>query len=614
MPDGAPTRPEAAQQEAALDVTASLSGRRWLWRGRGHPDADRLAAAIAQRCGVPEIIGRLLHGRGVAADGADLFLAPTLRALLPDPSCLADMDQAASRLAQAARAAETVGIFGDYDVDGACATALLATLLRALGCTVVTHIPDRQREGYGPNAPALLGLAGQGATLIVCVDCGTAAPEPLAALQGRADVVILDHHKSDGPTPPVLATVNPNRLDCRSGLGSLCAAAIAFLAGVATVRALRGSGAFKVGAMREPDLLALLDLVALATICDVMPLRGLNRALVTQGLKVMARRGRIGIAALLEAAALREAPSAFTCGFALGPRINAGGRISESDLGLRLLLCDEPDEAKRLAERLDAVNRQRRHVEAAIIERAMALGAAQVAGDHAVLMLSGSDWHPGVVGIVAGRVKEAFNRPSLVGSLLEDGTIKGSGRSVPGLDLGSAVIAARQAGLLLTGGGHAMAAGFSLREQHLPAFHAFLDERLDQARSRPASLDLPIDGALAVGGANVALAAHLDRLAPFGAGNEEPTFVLPNVRIVRAERIGKEGNTLRALIEGEGGGPRLKALLFRAENSPLAQALEARDGARLHLAGQLRAETWNGQTAASFFITDAASPGIGPGS
>ena len=586
-----------------LDVRSSLSGRNWLWRGEV---SDRLASAIAQRCDLPEIVARLLNGRGVGPDDAAAFLEPTLRALLPDPSGLADMDAAAERLAAAVRRAETVGIFGDYDVDGACSTAVLATLLRGLGCRVLTHVPDRMLEGYGPNAPALLGMTGRGATLIVCVDCGTAAPEPLAAVAGIADVVILDHHKAEGPPPPVLATVNPNRLDCGSGLGMLCAASIAFLAAVATVRVLRRAGWF--ASRPEPDLLSLLDMVALATICDVMPLSGLNRALVTQGLKVMARRARIGIAALLEVAMAHGAPDAFTCGFALGPRINAGGRISEADLGLRLLLCQDAGEARGLAERLDAVNRQRRTVEAAIVDRAMELAAAQIEADHAVLVLSGTDWHPGVVGIVAGRVKERFNRPALVGAILEDGTIKGSGRSVPGLDLGSAVIAARQAGLLLTGGGHAMAAGFSLRGDRLGDFHAFLDERLAEARRRPAHLDLGIDGVLNVGGANVELASQIGRLSPFGAGNEEPVFVLPHVRVLRADRIGKESRTLRVLIEAEGGGARLKALLFRADDSPVAQALEARDGARLHLAGQLRAEAWNGQVTAGFFISDAAVP------
>jgi single-stranded-DNA-specific exonuclease len=349
-------------------------------------------------------------------------------------------------------------------------------------------------------------------------------------------------------------------------------------------------------------------MVALATVCDVMPLSGLNRALVTQGLKIMARRERTGIAALLEVAAVREHPSAFTCGFALGPRINAGGRISEADLGLRLLLCEDPDEARLLAERLDAVNRQRRGVEAAILDGAVALAASQIEANHAVLMLGGADWHPGVVGIVAGRIKERFNRPSLVGARLEDGTIKGSGRSVPGLDLGAAVIAARQAGLLLTGGGHAMAAGFSLHEERLGEFHAFLNERLADARHRPAALDLGVDSVLDVAGANAELAGHVGRLAPFGNGNEEPVFVLANARVVRSERIGKEGGTLRVLLEGEAGGARLKALLFRADESPaVARVLEARDGARLHLAGQLRAEVWNGRTGASFFVADAAT-------
>ncbi len=586
-----------------LDVSHSLSGRRWLWRSEGM-EQERLAAAIAQNCGLPEIVGRLLQARGVTIDSAEHFLEPTLRALLPDPSCLTDMDAAADRLADAVAGAETVGIFGDYDVDGACATGLLAGLLRELGCPVLTHVPDRMLEGYGPNTPALVSMVRRGAGLIVCVDCGTAAPEPLSAVRGQADVVILDHHKAEGLPPPVLATVNPNRLDCASGLGSLCATAIAFLAAVAMVRVLRRRGWF--AGRSEPNLIARLDMVALATICDVMPLTGLNRALVTQGLKVMGRRERIGINALLEVAMAREAPNAFTCGFAIGPRINAGGRIAEADLGLRLLLCEDADEARVLAERLDGVNRQRRGVEAAILDHAMALAAEQVVAGHAVLLLSGSGWHPGVVGIVAGRVKERFNRPALVGAELEDGSVKGSGRSVPGLDLGTAIIAARQSGLLLTGGGHAMAAGFSLPAGGIAALHGFLDERLAEARHRPAAVDLPVDAVLGVPGANAELAAHVGRLAPFGAGNDEPVFAVPNVRVVRADRIGKEGNTLRLMVEGEGGGQRLKALLFRANDGPLAAALESRDGARLHLAGQLRAEAWQGRVEAGFFIADAA--------
>lgn len=585
--------------EAALGVNASLTGRRWLWR-KGE---DRVGLGIAQRLGLPEIVGRLLAARGVDHDAAAHFLDPTLRALLPDPSVLADMDPAAERLAHAVLTSETVGVFGDYDVDGACSAAIMATVLRTLGCRVLTHVPDRLLEGYGPNGPALLNLAQLGATLIVCVDCGTAAAVALSSVQGRADVVVLDHHASDGPPPPVLATVNPNRLDDVSGLQGLCAAAIAFLAAIATLRALRRAGFF--AGRAEPDLRELLDLVALATVCDVMPLRGLNRALVTQGLRVMARRARPGIAALLEAAAAHNVPTAFTCGFALGPRINAAGRISQADLGLRLLLCGDPVEARALAETLDATNRERQAVEAGMLEAALGQAAAQSDAGFAAMLVHGAGWHPGVVGIVAGRIKERHNRPACVGALT-DGIVRGSGRSVPGVDLGSAIMAARQAGLLVTGGGHAMAAGFALHERDVPAFHAFLNERLAHAAALPRVADLPVEGTLAVSGATVDLARQLARLSPYGNGNEEPVFVLPRAQVVRADRIGKEGATIRAYVQGEGGGPRLKALLFRARDGALAEGLLAR-GAPLHLAGHLRAEEWNGSVTASFFIADAAA-------
>ncbi|MCQ8240840.1 single-stranded-DNA-specific exonuclease RecJ [Acetobacteraceae bacterium KSS12] len=565
-----------------------------------------MGLALAQRLALPEMVGRLLAGRGVEADGAAHFLAPTLRALLPDPSCLADMDKAAARLADAVRRGETVGIFGDYDVDGACASAVLAGFLRALGCIVHTHVPDRILEGYGPNPGALDGLVARGATLLACVDCGTAAPEALAHVAGRAEVIVLDHHKCEGMPPPVLAVVNPNRLDCGSGLGASCAATVAFLCAVATSRLLRKEGFFARTGRPEPDLLRLLDLVALATVCDVMPLTGLNRALVVQGLKVMGRRDRIGLQALLDVAQVKEGPSAFTCGFALGPRINAGGRISEADLGLRLLLSDDPVEARQLAERLDAVNRRRQTVEAGILDRAMEMAAAQRDAGHAVLLLSGTEWHPGVVGIVAGRVRERFNRPSFVAAIGEDGIAKGSARSVPGLDLGVAVIAAKQNGLLSTGGGHAMAAGFSLPRDGLERFHAFLDDRLAAARALPAASALMVEGVVNVEAATVELARDVERMAPFGQANEEPLLVLPRARVVRSDRIGREGNTLRLIVEGEGGRGRLKVLLFRANDNPLTPALEQRGGAPLHLAGWLRAESWNGVETASFFLQDAA--------
>jgi single-stranded-DNA-specific exonuclease len=586
-----------------LGIGRSAGGRRWVWREA----EERVGLGIAQRAAVPEIVGRLLAARGVDLDGVADFLAPTLRALLPDPSSLLDMDAAAERLADAVMAAETVAVFGDYDVDGACSAALLTTLLRSLGCTVLPYVPDRMAEGYGPNATALRTLVQRGATLIVCVDCGTAAHEPLAAVAGAADLIVLDHHKADEAPRGIVGTVNPNRLGCMSRMTMLCAAAVAFLTGVALVRVLRRRGFF--AGRAEPDLLGLLDLVALATICDVMPLTGVNRALVRQGLAVMARRARPGIAALLDVAQCRAVPDTFACGFALGPRINAAGRIAEADLGLRLLLAEDELEARGIALQLDAINRQRQDVEAAVLDAAMAAAEAQAAEGHAALLIAGPAWHPGIVGIVAGRIKERFNRPACVAGVA-DGIAKGSGRSVAGLDLGGAVIAARQAGLLATGGGHPMAAGFSLPEASLPAFHAFLDARLADAAGLPGAADLAIEGTLGVAGATVALAEDVARLAPFGQGNEEPVLVLPRARIVRADRVGKEGATIRALIEGEAGGPRLKAMLFRTRArdgaDAVADLLLARERMPVHLAGHLRAESWNGSVSACFTVRDAA--------
>ncbi len=596
---GADLIPAGSPDALALGVARSLSGRRWTWR----TGDDRIALGITQRAGIPEIVGRLLAARGIGIEGCGHFLDPTLRALLPDPSVLIDMDAAAERLADAVMRSETVGVFGDYDVDGACAGAVMAGFLRGLGCTVYSHVPDRMIEGYGPNAPALRALAGRGASLIVCVDCGTAAAEALASVHGAADVIVLDHHKAEGSPPAVLATVNPNRLDDTSGLGMLCAAAVAFLAVVATARALRRRGFF--AARPAPDLMGLLDLVALATVCDVMPLTGVNRALVCQGLKVMGRRERPGIAALLAVAQAKPLLTAMTCGFGLGPRINAAGRISDSGLGLRLLLCEDAEEAAGLAQRLDEVNRQRQEVEAGILDAAFEAAQAQADAGHAALLVSGEAWHPGVVGIVAGRIKERFNRPACVAGIA-GGTAKGSGRSIPGIDLGAAVIAARQAGILATGGGHAMAAGFSLEHGRLDAFRAFLNERLAHAAALPAAADLPVEATVGVLGATIELASHIGRLAPFGAGNEEPIFVLHRARVVRADRVGREGTTIRAYVEGEGGGPRLKAMLFRARDGALCEAMLARDGAMLHLAGHLRAEEWNGTVSAGFSVMDAA--------
>ena len=582
-----------------LNVAGSLSDRSWIWR----TGCDRTGYAIAQRLGVPDIVGRVMAARDITLDESVDFLAPTLRALLPDPATMIDMEVAAARLARAVRMQETVAVFGDYDVDGACSAAILTLMLRELGCAVLPYVPDRLLEGYGPNGPALLRLAGQGATLVVCVDCGTAAHAALSVLSGGADVVVLDHHKAEGSPPPVHATVNPNRLDCTSGLRHLCAAGVAFMTAIATVRLLRREGFFTSRA--EPDLMGLLDLVALATICDVMPLTGLNRTLVTQGLRVMGRRSRPGLAALMDVAAqTREAPTAMTCGFGLGPRINAGGRISEADLGLRLLLCEDPLDARLMAERLDAVNRQRRTVEAGVMQAAMTAAEAQMQAGHGVLLVTGAGWHPGVVGIVAGRLRERFNRVALVGGVV-DGVIKGSGRSVPGHDLGAAILAARQCGFLATGGGHAMAAGFSFDPARQVELHAFLCERLPVHPDAPRRPHLHVEAVVSAAGATLELAQQLARLAPFGTGNDEPLLVVPDLRVTKTDRLGNDGDTIRAFMQDEGGA-RLKTLLFRAGDGRLGQALDNRTGGRLHLAGHLRAETWNGHTSVGFHLVDGA--------
>lgn len=586
--------------ETALGIERSVTGRRWVWR-----TADaRLGAALAQRLEVPELVGRLLAARGIGLEAASAFLEPTLRGLLPDPSVMRDMDAAAARLADAVQSGERIAVFADYDVDGACSGAIMVCALRQLGGEVAHYVPDRLAEGYGPNGPAIAGLIDRGARLVVCVDCGISAHEALAVAEGRADVVVLDHHKSDGAVPRVHAAVNPNRLDCASGLRQLCAAGVAFLAAVALQRELRRRGFF--AARAEPDLRNLLDIVALATVCDVVPLSGVNRAFVQQGLRVLARRGRAGLAALMDVAGLKDAPSAHTLGFLLGPRINAGGRIAAPDLGLRLLLETDPLEARGLAERLDAVNRKRQEVEAGVLDAAMEQGERQLQAGHAMLLLRGEGWHPGVVGIVAGRVRERFNRPAgVVG--VTDGVGKGSARSVPGLDLGAAVIAARQGGLLLAGGGHAMAAGFTLEEARLPAFHAHLDERLAAARSLPGAAEMLLEGAVQVRAATIELAQQVGRLAPFGAGNDEPVFGVTRARVVKADRIGKEGGTIRAFLEGEDGG-RLKAICFRAKEGPLADALLGR-GAALNLCGHLRAEAWQEQVTPCLHVLDAAALG-----
>jgi single-stranded-DNA-specific exonuclease len=583
---------------AFLGVERSLTGRRWLLR-QGEP---RIATALSQRFSLPEIIGRVLAARGIGLDDAETFLAPTLKALLPDPSHLRDMDKAAARIAAAVMAAEPIGIFGDYDVDGATSSALLANFLRAAGAEAIIHIPDRIAEGYGPNAPALLALQAKGCRVVVTVDCGTTAFAPLAeAAAAGLDVIVVDHHVAESGLPTAFAIINPNRLDEDSPHGHLAAVGVAFLVAVAINRALRAGGWY--GNMRPvPDLMQWLDLVALGTVCDVVPLVGVNRALVTQGLKVMARRGSVGLAALADVGGIREKPDSYHLGYIMGPRVNAGGRVGEAELGSQLLSTHDPDAAREMAARLDGYNRDRQEIEAVVLLDAMEQAEQRTDDGLPLVMASGDDWHPGVIGIVAGRLKERYARPACV--IAFDGDVgKGSGRSVPGLDLGAAIIAARQAGLLVAGGGHAMAAGFTVTRAHLAAFRAFLAERLAAQLAGDLVPLLELDGALDCAGASVDLIDTLAQLGPFGSGNSEPRFAITAARIVKADVVGT--NHVRCILTGAGG-QRLKAIAFRAADTDLGQALLTSQGSSFHLAGSLRADTWNGATNVQLFIEDAA--------
>lgn len=580
-----------------LGVARSVSGRHW----RSREGDSRLGLALSQRFGLPEIVGRVMAARGIGLDQAEIWLDPTLRALLPDPSRFRDMDVAASRLADSVRKAETIAIFGDYDVDGATSSALLRRFFEAAGGRVVTYIPDRMKEGYGPNTAALLGLKAQGAALAVTVDCGITAFDPLeAAAEAGLPVIVVDHHVAEPRLPRALAVVNPNRLDETGEHGQLAAVGVAFLLVVAVNRVLREAGWYRDRA--EPDLMAWLDLVALGTVCDVVPLTGVNRALVAQGLKVMGRRGNPGIAALADIARVTEAPEAWHAGFLLGPRVNAGGRVGEAGLGTALLCAAEYAEALPIARHLDALNRERQTIEATCLDEAIRM-AEETAQDDGLIYVSAEGWHPGVIGIVAGRLKERFNRPACVVARA-DGIGKGSGRSVAGVDLGTSVIAARQAGLLVNGGGHAMAAGFTVTAAREAEFREFLAERI-RAQTGPGGpvAELGLDGTLQPRGATVQLAEALQRLAPFGSGNREPRFAIPAARIVQADIVGE--NHVRCILGGEDGG-RLKAIAFRCADRPLGQLLLRSAGLPVHIAGQIRIDRWQGRESVQVLIDDAA--------
>jgi single-stranded-DNA-specific exonuclease len=586
---------------AFLGVTRSLTGKRWRQRSGD----DRAALTMSQRLGVPEIIGRVMAARGVPLDEAQRFLTPTLREMLPDPAMFKDMDRAAARLADAIAGGETIAIFGDYDVDGATSSALLRRFIDAAGGKSVIYIPDRQREGYGPNEAALLKLKSQGAGLVITVDCGITAHAPLAAAaRAGLDVIVVDHHIGEPKLPDAYAVVNPNRLDESGAHGTLAAVGVTFLLVVAVNRVLRERGRYRDRA--EPNLLDWLDLVALGTICDVVPLTGVNRALVTQGLKVMRKRQNAGIAALADVAGVEERLDAYHAGFVLGPRVNAGGRVGQSELGAQLLSSDDAAEARALALRLDAFNRERREIEAGVLADAIATVDAAASHD-ALVLVAKEGWHAGVIGIVAGRLRERYNRPACVVAF-EGGIGRGSGRSVPGVALGPAIIAARQAGLLLSGGGHAMAAGFTVAPDKLDALREFLEVQLRLPPEAAALLpELGIDGMVAPGAATLDLAAVIERLGPFGTGNSEPRFVLAHALLAHAEPVGATGDHLRLVLGDPGGsGARLKAMLFRAAENGLGQELMKARGGTIHVAGKLRVNRWQGREEPQLLVDDAA--------
>ncbi|NQV83582.1 MAG: single-stranded-DNA-specific exonuclease RecJ [Rhodospirillales bacterium] len=575
-------------------------GKRWISRAGD----DRQSMAMAQRYAIPDVIAKALCARGVGLDDVDEFLNPTLRGLMPDPSRLADMDTASDRLAGAIMQGEVIGIFGDYDVDGATSSALLGRFFAAVGGRSETYIPDRLTEGYGPNTPALLKLKERGAGIIVTVDCGTSSHEPIGAAQDAGlDTIVVDHHAAEAKLPPALALINPNRLDDDSGQGQLAAVGVAFLLVVAINRALRGAGWYKT--RPEPDLTQWLDIVALGTVCDVVPLTGLNRALVAQGLKIMARRRNPGLRALADVAGMKEAPGTYHAGFLLGPRINAGGRIGAPDLGSRLLGTDDNAEAEEIAQRLDTLNLERRDIEASVQEAAIAEVEKLGEGAGPIIIAAGVGWHPGVIGIVAGRLKDRFNRPACVVALDEKtGLGAGSGRSVTGVDLGAAIIAACQAGLLVKGGGHKMAAGFTVEADKLPQLQEFLSERVAaDVREGGIRPSLYVDGAMKAAAANMELLETLAQVGPFGSGNPEPRFVIPSATLSYAAVVGDRH--VRGFISNEGGG-RLAAIAFNCVDTPLGQALLKTDGAPLHIAGRVRANTWQGRTSPQLQIDDAA--------
>ena len=587
-------------RSAVLGVERSLTGKAWRWRG-GNMDLGSEAGGITD-----DIVTQLLLARGVDREDLARHRSPSLRAFLPDPSEFNDMDLAAERISEAVLTGETVTVFGDYDVDGATSAALLIRLFRMLGHQARHYIPDRLLEGYGPSGEALVRLGSEGSSLVVTVDCGAMAHDALAAAHDAGiDVIVVDHHKCPSDLPRAYALVNPNRLDeneTAAAHSHLAAVGVAFILAVAVVRTLRRRGFFE--ARSEPDLMSLLDLVALGTVADVAAIRGLNRAFVSQGLKVMARRGNVGLAALIDASRLNRAPSCSDCGFALGPRINAGGRVGEATLGVRLLTTEDPDEARAIAAQLSQLNEERRAIEFAVQEAAEALLDAQ--HNRAVITFAGRGWHPGVIGIVAGRIKEKAGKPAIVIALDDEtGQGKGSGRSIAGVDLGAAIIGARDSGLLIAGGGHAMAAGLTVAADKVEALGEWLDERLAGAVARASAEQTTLlDVSLAPGGLTPELVATLDSAGPFGVGWPGPRIAVGPVHLIKADIV---GNDHLRLIAGGQDGASFKAIAFRMASSELGQALlRGARGRRLWLAGRAKLDDWGSRPQAELHLEDAA--------
>jgi len=595
---------------AFLGVTQSVTGK--LWRDRLDARGAARALAIAQRYQLPEMLSRVLAGRDVAIEDVPDFLDPTIRKLMPDPFTVTQMEIAAKRIADAALRGEKVAIFGDYDVDGATSAALLAWHLRHCGLDPLIHIPDRLFEGYGPNTEAVRALAAKGATLLIAVDCGTTSVEPLAeAKRLGLSVVVIDHHQCGVELPEVDALVNPNRPDDLSGLGYLAAVGLTMVTLVAVNRELRARG-FWTGEMPEPDLLGMLHHVALGTVADVAPLIGLNRAFVAKGLIAMRRRDHVGHTALMDVSRLSGPPEAWHLGFMLGPRINAGGRIGRADLGVRLLLEADVSEAARIAAELDRLNSERRLIEQAAEAQAEAEAFASLGLEDkgSVIVTASEGWHPGVVGLVASRLKEKFGRPAFAIALEPGGIGTGSGRSISGVDLGKAVRQAVADGLLLKGGGHAMAAGVTLRKERLAEFRAYMESMLahDVAQSRHAN-ELFIDGAVTARGATPEFVAMLNRAGPFGSGNPEPVVALPSHQLIFADEVGQAH--LRVRFKS-GDGAILNGIAFRAVGQKLGQALAQHREQVLHVAGSLAVDRYQGSERVQLRVLDVAVPDQGP--